>query len=230
MALLLNCGAVFLHVPKTGGSWVTDVLNECDLIERNIGPKHWDMTRVMNEPRFKRARKFVAHQIWGRLDRVLGHSAPPEPFRFCFVRHPLKWYESWWKYMSGRGWNDWGVEGDKDNWHPNAILNGLGDDDFNAFVRKVVAKRPGYVTELYGWYTQPGISFIGKQERLTDDLIDVLKQLNVNFDEQRIREFRPINESQRPSTPVVWDEALKAEVERLEYAGLVRYGYLPLKV
>lgn len=38
--LLKKCGAIFLHIPKTGGSWVSRVLWECDLVEKRLGYKH----------------------------------------------------------------------------------------------------------------------------------------------------------------------------------------------
>ena len=50
MALLLKNGAVFLHIPKTGGNWVREVLGKLDLIESEIGHKHSDVDRVMINP------------------------------------------------------------------------------------------------------------------------------------------------------------------------------------
>ena len=84
--------------------------------------------------------------------------------------------------------------------------------------------RPGYVTELFGWYTKPQIDFIGKQESLRDDLVKVLKIMNVDFDEDFIRTYKEVGVS--PTKKIVWDEDLKTEMFKLEYAGVVRYGYL----
>lgn len=229
MALLLKCGAVFLHIPKTGGSWVTHVLNKCNLVERAFGHKHADMDRVLYHPNFLGGRKYLSELIKRRLHPMFQKQYERTNYKFCFVRHPMSWYESWWKYMSGPElrWGHWGDEHNVEKWHPNSILNGLGDDDFNSFVRKVIKKRPGYVTELYGWYTKPGIDFIGKQENLVDDLIFVLNHLNVNFDEDRIRTSARVLASPTPKKPIKWEEDLRKEVERLEYAGIVRYKYLP---
>jgi len=52
MALLLRNGAVFLHIPKTGGNWVRGVLEKLDFIEGEIGHKHLDVDRVLFEPYF----------------------------------------------------------------------------------------------------------------------------------------------------------------------------------
>ena len=107
---------------------------------------------------------------------------------------------------------------------PCAALRTLGDEDFNQFVRNVVRTHPGFVTELYGRYAPHWHGFVGRQENLADDLITVLGNLNVEFDEGRIRDHRHVNVTENSS--VVWDPGLRAEVERLEYAGLVRYGYV----
>jgi hypothetical protein len=234
MALLLKCGAVFLHIPKTGGTWVTRVLTDQGLVRRPFGDIHADMVRVLcplpfmpagRTPLRTAAKKILLLPYRRRIEQT--------DFRFCFVRHPLQWYESYWRYQVGGwgghgAWKNWGDERDPtQGWHWLVPLNHVTDDDFNGFIRRAVARRPGYVTELYGWYTQGGIGFVGKQENLVTDLIRVLKVLNVNFDEDRIRRTPPANVSRRPKIPIAWDPELRREVERLEYAALVRYGYLP---
>ena len=210
MAVLLKCGATFLHIPKTGGTWVTKVLQENSLVARMFADKHADLTRALFPLTFATGRTTLRR--FAKKVLLLPHvcSVYRSDFRFCFVRHPLGWYESFFKYQSGGGWPKWGDESDPiRGWHPNSVLNGTSDEDFNRFVRKVVAKRPGYVTEMYGWYTYPRIDFIGKQERLADDLIAVLNHLNVNFDEDRIRSTRVWNDSHKPRRPLVWEDDVR---------------------
>jgi len=102
MALLLKSGAVFLHIPKTGGTWVTQVLEECGLIRCRFSHKHADLHRVMYSPRYcpwqhaKRCLRFG--RAW--------HAGVADAYKFCFVRHPLRWYESWWRYMKGKVLHD----------------------------------------------------------------------------------------------------------------------------
>lgn len=216
MALVLKGGAVFLHIPKTGGNWVTVVLRECGLIAGTLCDhlhKHADLRQVLAD-----------YHSAGLLPSLRRR---PNPFLFCFVRHPLTWYESWFKYASSPKvrWRTFGDRRDVANWHPNALLNGLRAPDFNQFVRNVIERRPGYVTELYGWYTEPPVDFIGRQECLREDLIRVLQQLELDFDEQFIRNYRRFGVSPSPRTRITWDANLRDEVLRLEYAGLVRYGY-----
>lgn len=223
MALLLQGGAIFLHIPKTGGNWVARVLDECGLIRGHLGQnKHVTMDRLLVplSPKGNRPRGLFAMQ---RLRSQLS----PKPFMFCFVRHPLAWYESWFKYMSqpARNWRDYGNEKDLFDWHPNAVLNGCGNRDFNRFVRNVITKRPGYVTELYASYAQPQIDFVGQQENLREDLIAVLKKLELKFDETFVREFEALGVSPKPKEKIEWDPDLRREVLEVERIALIRYGY-----
>jgi hypothetical protein len=224
MALVLKGGAIFLHIPKTGGNWITKVLEECGLIAGKLGHKHAGMDRLL-APVNPRNGKMLNYFRILRLRSVLA----PKPFMFCFVRHPLAWYESWFKYMTqpSRNWRDWGNPKDLFDWHPNAVLNGCGAEDFNQFVRNVVDRRPGYVTELYASYAQPQIDFIGKQENLQRDLVTVLKQLNLDFDEDFVLNYRPVGVSPEPTHKVGWNPELRERVLALEQVALLRYGYIP---
>jgi len=230
MALVLKNGAIFLHIPKTGGNWITDVLEKNNLVTGSLGFKHADIDRLfvpsLNSEKML-LKYFLKRRMESILSRMLGTSGKQKPFMFCFVRHPLTWYESWFKYMSqpSRLWRMWGDEKAHVVWHPNSVLNGLGHKDFNQFVRNVVRKRPGYVTELFGWYTKPQIDFVGKLENLREDLITVLKMMGLDFDEESIRTHPKVGVSPKPAQEIVWDKDLKEEVYKLEYAGIVRYGY-----
>ncbi|HAV78541.1 MAG TPA: hypothetical protein DCX53_14425, partial [Anaerolineae bacterium] len=133
------------------------------------------------------------------LKKKSGMLGRNKPYIFSFVRHPFSWLESWFKYMSqpAQNWLNWGSEYDMHKWHPNSILNEVGDPDFNQFIRNVIMKRPGYVTELFGWYTTPEVDFVGKQENIRTDLIHVLKELNLDFDENIILRYPMVGVSKK---------------------------------
>lgn len=233
MAIVLKGGAIFLHIPKTGGSWVTRILQEMDLIEGRIGHMHADADRIMNDYRFAGVKAHAGYLIKRKIRKKIrrfthASQLPAKPFMFCFVRHPLSWYESWFKYQSIKwNWRTWGTELNPDDWHPLSMLNGLGDPDFNQFVRNVLNKRPGFVTELFGNYTKPNlVDFVGQQENLAEGLIQVLTRLGLPHDQDLIRKQPPVNVSAGEPVQIQWDPELRSEVERLEYAGLVRHGYL----
>ena len=223
MALILKNDSVFLHIPKTGGNWITKVLKELDLIKEFKWPKHGDVNSFFYPP--PKGRKLLLAYTYKKMIQP----KRPKPFIFCFVRNPLTWYESWFKYMEQpkRQWRSWGDERTFENWHPNSILNGTGSStsSFSDFVRRVNTKRPGYVTELFGWYTTPQVNFIGKQEKLAEDLIKVLRMTNLEFDEEFIRNYRRVGVSPTPEKEVKWDSEILAETVKCEYAGLKRYGY-----
>jgi hypothetical protein len=212
MALLLRGGAAFLHIPKTGGSWVTEVLDRQGLIRRRFSHEHAGIDLALTW--FSRRRWLQA-----------------QPFMFCFVRNPLSWYESFFAYMSDPkvAWRKWGrsASGPGQRWHPNNMLNGCGSPDFNEFVRNVVRARPGYVTELFGWYAKPPISFVGKQESLAEDLIAVLRACGAQFNEDGVRQTPPVN-SRVLERAIEWDPAVRREVIQLEYAAFRRFGYDPV--
>jgi hypothetical protein len=233
MALVLKSGAVFLHIPKTGGNWVTKVLQECNLIDSSVGPKHADINRLFLpwSGGMAGAAGVVGHEktlIRYLLRKKLGPLRNGKPFLFCFVRNPFSWLESYFKYMSQptQHWLHWGNEYDPNKWHPTSMLNGTGDLDFNQYLQNIIKVRPGYVTEMFGWYTTPEMDFIGKQENLKADLVNVLKKLNLSFSEDFIMNYPMVGTSLMPENKLVWDDKLRKEIYKLEYAGFVRYGYL----
>lgn len=250
MAIELKCGAIFLHIPKTGGVWVSNALRDQGLVRRTIGHRHSDMQRTLRHLDFFGAVRYelvaqlaplsyivkkrkLKSRINPSLKQAVSLSSSrklPEtkrPFTFCFVRNPLRWYESFWKYQCGSQWAHHGDIYDPIwNWHPLAPLNGLGSYEFNEFIQNIVSVQPGYMSELYNLYTLPTISFIGKQENLVEDLVSVLHILDVKFDEDRLRAFPQLNvSSAERSLKAEWDPELCAEVTRLEYAAMRRYGY-----
>jgi hypothetical protein len=105
-----------------------------------------------------------------------------------------------------------------------SMINDLGSPDFNTFIDNVNRKRPGFVTELYGWYTRPGV-FVGRQENLRRDFLTALRMAGFNPDPAIIKAFPRANESSADVPIPEWDPEVWSETLRLEYAAYVRYGY-----
>lgn len=209
MSTLLKCGGLFLHVPKTGGNWVSDVLEANDLVFAHLGGKHAGPEQLAPLRRLL--------QIPDRYDR------PNRPlFTFCFVRHPLAWYESWFRMNAARGWPEWAA--DADAWNPSCDLNGLGAPTFDGFIDQVLTRRPGFLSGLYASYAG-GSHFVGRQESMADDLVTVLQFLQARFDERSLRRRARVN----VSTPVDvrLDPALRIALEAAEADAYARYGYVP---
>jgi hypothetical protein len=226
MTCLLKNNAVFLHVPKTGGTWVWAVLNALGLVKARLGHEHADLVHAAWHDRFASDAK-VLRQL---LRKFAGSARAPvtmpfDSFKFCFVREPLKWYESYWRFMQTMDWQPLGDEAVPEKWHPNAMLNGLGSPDFNTFMANVNRKRPGYVTEMYGWYTPANIDFVGRQEFLREDLEKALKLMKVEFDPGYLTKLPLINQSPSHIPVPEWDPKLKRQTQLAEYATYVRFGY-----
>lgn len=228
MAIKLKNNLEFLHIPKTGGSWVTEILNSNHLIDSIDTHKHADYDYNLFSEHLALSGR---HHLYLALNKFKkkyfqNNTYKKNPKRFCFVRHPLSWYESWWRYMETRGWHNWGEINSSYNWHPNSILNSLGSNDFNEFVWNVVKKRPGYVSELFFSYTKPGISYIGKTENIRKDLYTILKTENIKVDKSSIFFSKEVNASKTQKSLVEWDPKLKKTLTKLELPALVHYGYL----
>ncbi len=78
--MLILKNAVFLHVPKTGGSWVKAAI-------RNAGID---------------AEEYI---VDGDLHGDLSYCPFPERFVFAFVREPLSLYESYWRFKTAGAWD-----------------------------------------------------------------------------------------------------------------------------
>ena len=136
MALLLKCNAVFLHVPKTGGSWIKKVLYDNNLVKLEFSHAHADMERTLN---------FFGHYPGSYIKRSIKVKGAfkgqiDDAYKFCFVRNPLHWYESFWSYMNRRDWQYFTKDENPsrfklkhDHWHPISAIEKMGNKDFNCF-------------------------------------------------------------------------------------------------
>jgi hypothetical protein len=157
VATLLKTGWLLVHVPKTGGTWLRRGLAEAGFIvgeEAVPGVAAWPVPATAS-PAMRRLHATA---------RGVGH----DPARsFCFVRHPLAWYRSLWAH------------GVRDGWEPREFaLDQYGCDDFRAFMDRCLRAFPvGFVSLLYRVFTD-GAGFVGRHERLGEDLHAALAGLD----------------------------------------------------
>jgi hypothetical protein len=168
MPMVITPKVRFLHVPKTGGTWVVGAL-QASGVELSI----------VRRPAMSRVTLVEDH---------IGLDESPDladRFTIAFVRHPLTWWPSFWVYRRMTGWADD---------HP--IDSCTQSDDFNEFIENVITNLPGDLSRRFeayvGTLSHP-ISFIGRYEQLRDDLIDGLGQAGETFDERAIRTHAPEN-------------------------------------
>jgi hypothetical protein len=192
---LLLPRAVFLHVPKTGGSWVGAALRAAGV-------------------------RFDEYLIEGDPHGDPSYCPRPDAFKFAFVRHPLDVYRSYWRFKMDRfdGRRPWDAQ--------NPFDRDCASPDFDEFVRKVVEQYPGWCSRMFEDYVGPAtreIEFVGRFERLRQDLVRALTLAGERFDERAIMTTPPENASVWPSP--AWTPALERAALESERDALVRFGY-----
>jgi len=205
MAGRLINGREFLHIPKTGGDWVAKMLRDMKLIKTAFGHKH------------------------SNYDHAIHFECPPCPARFCFVRNPLDWYSSYYRFTQPHGGGGWGEAGTKQGWHVTTVLNNTGNLCFEDWLMTVLKRRPGFLTWLYHSYTRPGITYIGKNEHLREHLIYILDDMGLKYDGGLIQYSKRLNVSGPKPESVNYTPELRDMVIRCELGAMIHYDYLTEK-
>lgn len=196
--LLSERKALFLHIPKTGGNWVRTALYL-------MGIEHHETKKKIPSSQ--------SHAIPSHIDEDWN-------FSFAFVRHPVAWYESYWKFQAGV-WKrfELGV------WHPHRCIDECSSDDFNLFVENCLREQPSYVSRMYEWYLGPpnqtSVNFIGRTENLIEDFRRLLVLLD--YADMKIPNVSPVNVSESRMGKPVWDPLLKSKVMISERASIERF-------
>lgn len=173
MALLLKeSNALFLHVPKTGGTWVRYALDSAAIDYIETAPPDVSLQHS----------SLVHHG---------DHDGP----MFAFVRDPFDWYWSWFRFQSQYNWSHW----EPGNWHPQREIFDCASRSFGAFLERVRLKSPGYVSRMFEWYFgPPGHDRVicGRFEHLKASLCGILRDVGHDFDDSAIRDTPAANVSQ----------------------------------
>ena len=186
MALILKKG-IFYHIPKTGGVWVRTVLKYMDLVveeySEDIPRDELNLTKEHICPR--RANK----------EKVKGKKS------FAFIRNPVTWYMSIWKYKeSNKGWDT----GD-------GTYKRFESGEFNVFMKKIMDIYPGFLTRMYKEFD--GVDYLGKQENLENDLVSILETIGEKVDYDIVGKVQPLNTS---FLPCKYDRKILRKLKRTE--------------
>jgi hypothetical protein len=185
----------FTHTPKTGGTWVSEVLRRCGLVQEVLPGK----CHVEGELILKRPECASFHGL---------------PF-FAFIRHPVAWYQSFWRDRIKTGWQD------------SDFDRACRSEDFNEFIRKCLQAYPGHVTSIYRRFTY-NADYVGRFEVAAESLVWILTQLGEQFDAAVIYDTPPINvASGNPSLDRLcrYTPELLARVMESERPAIERFGY-----
>jgi len=194
MAIQIS-SAIFLHIPKTGGTWVTNYFRE-------TGMDHGNKELALQ-----------AHINGLALKEIIPHT---EDLVFCFVRHPLTWYRSYWEMRK--------IVADR----KAGFLDTVVDLPFQEYIRRIIQDDPGHLTQRFKDYTDR-CRFIGKQENLREDLDTLLKYLRFPYNRKYL--FKKDRENVLPSnqkyTYELASAIMKAEKGIIEK---YNYNYIPIEV
>lgn len=115
----------------------------------------------------------------------------PDYKRFTIIRNPFSWYASYWAYKQYEGW--------KGNW---IFGEQCISDDFNTFVYLATSNHPGFLTNLFGGFTQPSVTIL-RNELLATELCSFLSRESVSFDKQVLLDTPSANPG--ASLPEFWE-------------------------
>lgn len=207
---LKEANAIFYEIPKCGTSFIRHALTELGI--------EWEEARVVD----------------GVCPR---HSLPEHypgdyAFRFCSVRHPINWYESYWRFE--RELDDTGaIPYRDDRWYAHRVLGERMAEEFHVFMEDVIRREPSFFTRLVESFVGPfGLDRMDSiicQETLVDDLSQTLAFLEYGNHRDRIAKMPPVNPSVEP--PPEWPGDLFERVEAMERPVIDRfYGGGKVKV
>jgi len=194
--LLTESKTLYLHPPKTGGTWVG----------RALGRLHID-TRIPTIPD-------GVSRIHPPLSAFAGEK---HHCLFATVRHPVSWLVSWWRYQCRNKWRQY----ERGKWHPMRSVAGIAGYDFALFAEQWLAEARGFITRMFEWYVGPanGCVEVLRQESLESDLRKTLAGLGYNASGDLPK---PAKVSQCPPPPTV-SESLRIEIEDPERPILERF-------
>jgi hypothetical protein len=183
-----NDRLLFLHVQKTGGSWIFRAMQAAGVELRAEGSRH------------------------ARLDEVHRKGR----FTFAFVRDPVSWYGSWWQHCRvidpiHR------AHAFITEWEPDRFVNLPFEQYLQGCMNWWPGFVSAFYRRYTGPPEEP-IDFVGHFERLADDLVLALRLAGQEFDEEALRAVPPVNVSAPtpPCSPEVREKLRVVERETYE--------------
>jgi hypothetical protein len=169
VVILIGDRIELAHIPKCGGTWVKAQLEAWRI----------DWKPLPNPGQHVPPETFCGRESLGC------DASSPSVERGVFIRHPVTWFESAWRTMTGR--SAWPALRHlpplfvERAWSPFRLLTYLvGDDDFTKFIRRVVEDEPGLFGRIVETYVGPPglprVTWIGYQEALRAHLRHVVVQ------------------------------------------------------
>jgi len=166
MPTFVTSNMVFLHVPKTGGTWVTQAVQAAGVAA--LPPSSAGARAARGDPHTS-----------------LGELSAGDRFSVAFVRHPLDWWRSYWGHRMRAGWLA-----------ESSLDRATASDDFNEFIMRVVEHCPGTVDGLVRRFIgspTAEVAFVGRFEHLLEDTCQALTLSGERFSLPALRAHPPEN-------------------------------------
>lgn len=200
MSVVTTEKSIFLHVPRTGGTWVNDNLL------KNISPCcYFEDSGHVNFPR--------AHEY---------NNAKNSKTFFLFIRDPLTWYQSYFRRRMFYGWTQSPFDQDCGNVDTfNKFINKIiKSKHYHGYVSKMYR---GFIDN----YVDKGAGpiKIGRYENLVEDLVRILKENGEEFDEEEVRNFPPSG-VQKVEQETIYTKENYSKMVELEKEAIEKYGYV----
>lgn len=167
---LLKNNITFIHIPKTGGTFIRSVFNKIGVVEK-------DYTTSKGVKNCKTFENIISC-----------HMVPTQSrhYTFAFIRNPITWYESYYNFRVGKHKKHKRLPGEK--LVCNAFKESVSDNyNINTFVKYLYRNNYPYYTLQFRFYN-PYISEYFYFENLKKDLIKLVKsKLNIELDESILK-------------------------------------------
>lgn len=169
MALVLP-HSIFIHIPKTGGSWVRHAIKRCGIPVQERGPEHVGRNQITHAAIKQVHKKYRKNRL-----------------AFAFIRHPVSWLKSKWAYAIARG---------KLKVERRTGVDRCLHRDLNVFLERLLDTNAALPTHSMlhriGWNNSNGTwkntiknkVLVGRNETLSQDLARFLKKAGESFDQQ----------------------------------------------
>jgi hypothetical protein len=221
-SLLITNHFLFLHLPKTGGSFVTE------LCFRNL-PRDWRLPNDLHP-----------HASYAEVKGRFGHLP-----MLCFVRNPWDWYVSWYEYLIENPPEGPHTLENRPMW---VMAFERGEGDFETVVRRALTgdsfgnrltsdlmheRRIDHYSALYrikvGEGVDEGAVEVGRYENLREDLLSFLDRHDVPIGDdfrELVRSQPPVRaSSRRGDYRDYYDDELRDLVGLKAREIVERYGY-----
>jgi hypothetical protein len=187
---------LFLHMPKTGGSWVTQAVSAA-------GVATWAPDPLGD-------RSYSAH---GHAD--LHDVGVDDRLSVAFIRHPLDWWRSYWGHRMRAGWDRTiGID---------AIA---ANDDFNRFVLALLDHHRGSFDEIVRRFVglpSPCVDFVGRFENLVEDTCEALRLGGERFSASAIRQHPRVNVNDYRTFPALYRREVAVRLAEAEHQTIERF-------